>query len=236
MQEQIKPMPAREMHKYVWGFVGVFFLIAASYPISFWRVSQEQKFAGFHVKSLTDEGKLKLPSDAAVAVQTPANNIPSVAVQPANPAETMASISNTNTFAQPEKITDANQSTAIINPTIGNHPSQQIVANGSQVAVNPTDPAQLSELNQKVYDQIAKDWQLGRRFEQSLVYRVSVTGSGAIASFQPANQPASHFVQQTPLPKLLRSSASTNTPAVDFRVVFTSLGILEVSPWDGFGK
>lgn len=136
----------------------------------------------------------------------------------------------------PEKIIDSNQSTAIANPTIGNNPSQQIVANSNQVAVTPTDPVPLRELNQKVYDQIAKDSQLGRRFEQSLVYRVSVTGDGAIASFQPVNQPASNLVQQTPLPKLLPSSVSTNTPVVDFRVVFTSLGILEVSPWDGFGK
>lgn len=241
MQEPIKPMPAREMHKYVWGFVGVFFLIAGSYPISLWRVSQDEKFAGFHVKSFTEEGKPKLLSDAAVAVQMPANNpstsnSPSVTVQPANAAETMASSSNTNALAQPEKITDANQSTGIINPTIGNKSSQQIVSNDSQVAVNPTEPVQLRALNQKVYDQIAKNWQSGRRFAQRLTYRVSVTGQGAIASFKPLKQAASDLVQQTPLPNLLLSSASTNTPVVDFRVEFTSKGILEVSPWDGFRK
>ncbi len=278
MQEPLKPMPAKEMHKYVWGFVGVFFLIAASYPISFWRVSQEQKFAGFHVKSFTDEGKTKLPSDPVVAVQTPAinpapnsasvavqpgnmaepmatmnnasvavqpgnmaeqmatMNNASVAVQPGNMAETIASSSNANTFAQPEKITDANQSTAIVNPTIGNNPSQQIVGNDSQVALNPTDRVQLRDLNHKVYDQIAKNWQLGRRFEQSLVYRVSATAEGAIASFKPVNQSTSDSVQQTPLANLPSSSTSTNTPVADFRVVFTSLGILEVSPWDGFGN
>ncbi len=259
MQEPLKPMPAREMHKYVWGFVGVFFLIAASYPISFWRVSQDQKFAGFHVKSFTEQGKTKLPSDAPVAVQTPATNPApnsasvalqpanpaepmatmnnaSVAVQPANPAETIASSSNANTFAQPEKIADANQSTPIINPTIGNNASQEIVANNSQVTATSTDPVQLLELNHKVYDQIAKNWQLGRRFERSLVYRVSATAEGAIASFKPINQAASDSIQQTPLANLPSSSTSTNTPVVDFRVVFTSLGILEVSPWHGFGN
>ena len=278
MQEPLKPMPAKEMHKYVWVFAGVFFLIVGSFPISFWRVSQEQKFAGFHVKSFTDEGKTKLPSDPVVAVQTPAinpapnsasvavqpgnmaepmatmnnasvavqpgnpaetmatMNNASVAVQPANPAETIASSSNANTFAQPEKITDANQSTAIVNPTIGNNPSQQIVGNDSQVALNPTDRVQLRDLNHKVYDQIAKNWQLGRRFEQSLVYRVSATAEGAIASFKPINQAASDSIQHTPLANLPSPSTSTNTPVVDFRVVFTSLGILEVSPWDGFGN
>ncbi|HAX75066.1 MAG TPA: hypothetical protein DCY88_04325 [Cyanobacteria bacterium UBA11372] len=276
MQEPLKPMPAREMHKYVWGFVGVFFLIAGSFPISFWRVSQDQKFAGFHVKSFTDGGKLNLPSEPVVAVQTSVNNSASinstaVAGQPANPAETIASInqasvaltpanpaveitasssvsvagqpaetmvsnSNQNAFAQPEKITDANQSTAIVNPTIGNHPSAQIAGNGSQVAVNPIDQVQLRDLNHKVYDQIAKNWQLGRRFEQSLVYRVSATAEGAIASFKPINQAASNSIQHTPLANLPSSSASTNTPVVDFRVVFTSLGILEVSPWHGFAN
>ena len=278
MQEPLKPMPAKEMHKYVWVFAGVFFLIVGSFPISFWRVSQEQKFAGFHVKSFTDEGKTKLPSDPVVAVQTPAinpapnsasvavqpaniaepmatMNNASVAVQPGNPAETMATMnnasvavqpgnmaetiassSNANTFAQPEKITDANQSTAIVNPTIGNNPSQQIVGNDSQVALNPTDRVQLRDLNHKVYDQIAKNWQLGRRFEQSLVYRVSATAEGAIASFKPINQAASDSIQHTPLANLPSPSTSTNTPVVDFRVVFTSLGILEVSPWDGFGN
>ncbi len=297
MQEPLKPMPAKEMHKYVWVFAGVFFLIVGSFPISFWRVSQEQKFAGFHVKSFTDEGKTKLPSDPVVAVQTPAinpapnsasvavqpgnmaepmatmnnasvavqpgnmaeqmatmnnasvavqpgnpaeqmatMNNASVAVQPGNMAETIASSSNANTFAQPEKITDANQSTAIVNPTIGNNPSQQIVGNDSQVALNPTDRVQLRDLNHKVYDQIAKNWQLGRRFEQSLVYRVSATAEGAIASFKPINQAASDSIQHTPLANLPSPSTSTNTPVVDFRVVFTSLGILEVSPWDGFGN
>lgn len=215
MQEPIKPISAREMHKYVWGFVGVFFLIVGSYPIAFWRVSQHEKFAGFHVKSLTLDRKIKQPANQAVALQQPANNFigetatinaPFVAGQPANSIEIMSSSSNKNAIAQPE------------------------------VAVNPSDRVQLRALNQKLYDQIAKNWQPGQRFEQGLVYRVSVTGEGAIASFQPVNQAASNLLQQTPLPNLLPSSISRNTPVVDFRVVFTSLGILEVSPWDGFGN
>lgn len=227
MQESVKPMPPREMHKYVLGFVGVFLLIGASYPIALWRVSQHEKFAGLHVKSFTDAGKPKLPSDTAVAVPIFANN-PSVAFEPANYADTMASISNANALAQLGIMTDANQSNTIINLTIDNDPTEPIV--------NPTDPVQLRALNQKVYEQIAKDWQSGRRLAQRLSYRVSVTGSGAIASFQPINQAASDFIQHTPLPNLLPSSVSTNTPVADFRVEFTSLGILEVSPWHGFGK
>ncbi|BCL37332.1 hypothetical protein [Nostoc sp. MS1] len=49
---------SRQMHKYVWMLVGVFSLMAVSYPVAMFRVSQKEKFQGFHVKSLTVEGKL----------------------------------------------------------------------------------------------------------------------------------------------------------------------------------
>lgn len=41
----------QKLHYIVLSFVGVFALIAASYPIAIWRVSQMDKFKGFHVKS-----------------------------------------------------------------------------------------------------------------------------------------------------------------------------------------
>lgn len=42
----------QKLHYIVLSFVGVFALIAASYPIAMWRVSQMEKFKGFHVKSV----------------------------------------------------------------------------------------------------------------------------------------------------------------------------------------
>jgi hypothetical protein len=38
--------------------VGVFTLLAASYPTAMIRVSQKPKFQGFHVKSLQIDGKI----------------------------------------------------------------------------------------------------------------------------------------------------------------------------------
>lgn len=47
------------MHKYVWSLVGVFVLFAVTFPIALKRVSQDDKFSGFHVKSVTLEGQLE---------------------------------------------------------------------------------------------------------------------------------------------------------------------------------
>ncbi|HCQ23462.1 MAG: hypothetical protein ACK513_09215 [Aphanizomenon sp.] len=47
----------RDLHKYIWLLVGVFALLTVTYPTSMMRVSQKEKFKGFHVKSLPIEGK-----------------------------------------------------------------------------------------------------------------------------------------------------------------------------------
>ena len=57
METKNKPIPAREMHKIVWVSVGVLTLFFMTFPIPMWRVSQKEKFRGFHVKSLTIEGQ-----------------------------------------------------------------------------------------------------------------------------------------------------------------------------------
>jgi len=54
-----KPNPAREMHKIVWVSGGVLTLFFMTFPIAMWRVSQKEKFRGFHVKSFTIEGPSK---------------------------------------------------------------------------------------------------------------------------------------------------------------------------------
>lgn len=47
----------RDLHKYIWLLVGVFALLTVTYPTSMMRVSQKEKFKGFHVKSLPIESK-----------------------------------------------------------------------------------------------------------------------------------------------------------------------------------
>ena len=57
METKNKQLPAREMHKIVWVSVGVLTLFFMTFPIAMWRVSQKEKFRGFHVKSFTIEGQ-----------------------------------------------------------------------------------------------------------------------------------------------------------------------------------
>jgi len=57
METKNKPNPAREMHKIVWVSVGVLALFLMIFPIAMWRVSQKEKFRGFHVKSFTIQGQ-----------------------------------------------------------------------------------------------------------------------------------------------------------------------------------
>ncbi|NJK48081.1 hypothetical protein HC931_07765 [Candidatus Gracilibacteria bacterium] len=52
-QIQSKPIPAQKMHSIVFALMGVFGLMALTYPIAMFRVSNMEKFQGYHVKSLT---------------------------------------------------------------------------------------------------------------------------------------------------------------------------------------
>ena len=69
METKNKPIPAREMHKIVWVSVGVLTLFFMTSPIAMWRVSQKEKFRGFHDKSFTIEGQSPVNAVAnAVAI------------------------------------------------------------------------------------------------------------------------------------------------------------------------
>ena len=91
----------------------------------------------------------------------------------------------------------------------------------------------LDELALKVYDRIDRSWQTSPTFTQNLVDRVSLSQDGAIGNFEPLNQPAKDYTQETPLPNLLKSSETSSnsaTPVAKFTVVFAPTGTLEVSP------
>jgi hypothetical protein len=60
MDTKNKPIPPREMHKIVWVSVGVLTLFFLTFPIAIWRISQKEKFRGFHVKSFTIKGQSPL--------------------------------------------------------------------------------------------------------------------------------------------------------------------------------
>ncbi|MBU7581869.1 MAG: DUF4335 domain-containing protein [Nostoc sp. TH1S01] len=103
-----------------------------------------------------------------------------------------------------------------------------------------TDPSQLRALNRQVWNQLDPAWSDRSAVKEDLVYRVGVAGDGAIVGYKAVNQGSNPGIDLTPLPKLLynpaKRSAITNEPIAQFKVVFTSKGVLEVSPWRGYAS
>ncbi|WP_066381376.1 MULTISPECIES: DUF4335 domain-containing protein [unclassified Anabaena] len=103
-----------------------------------------------------------------------------------------------------------------------------------------TDPSQLKALNRQVWNQIDPVWNSRSGINQDLVYRVGVAADGAIVGYKAVNQQANTAIELTPLPNLLynpaRRTPIANEPIAQFRVVFTSKGVLEVSPWRGYAS
>ena len=102
-----------------------------------------------------------------------------------------------------------------------------------------TDSTTLRQLNRSLYDAIQQNLQTGSSFPDKLEFRVSVRADGTVVQYEPRNQAAIDYANQTPLPKLQSSNASvapatdTGEPIAYYRVVFTRRGVLQVSPWRG---
>jgi hypothetical protein len=99
-----------------------------------------------------------------------------------------------------------------------------------------TDASEIGNLQQKLYSQIDGAWKTRNSITQDLVYRVGLSKDGAIVGYKPVNPAAVTNAQQTPLLDLLSvPSANNSRPASDpiaqYKVVFTSSGVLEVAPW-----
>ncbi|MCC5650727.1 DUF4335 domain-containing protein [Nostoc sp. XA013] len=103
-----------------------------------------------------------------------------------------------------------------------------------------TDPSQLRALNRQVYNQVHPAWTNRSGLQQDLIYRLGVAADGAIVGYKAVNKEANLGVGQTPLPNVLYNPASrppiSNEPIAQFRVVFTTQGVLQVSPWRGYAR
>lgn len=107
-----------------------------------------------------------------------------------------------------------------------------------------TDGDAVRRLNDQLYEQLRERWSGTPTFPRALTYRVAVTQEGVIADYEPQNQPAWDYVQQTPLDNLLKPEAAgiggedgqalPQKPLAQFQVVFRPSGVLEVSPLRGY--
>lgn len=58
MENPQKPNFTGQMHNIVWICLGLFTLLALTFPLAMWRVSRMENFEGSHVKSFPLEGKV----------------------------------------------------------------------------------------------------------------------------------------------------------------------------------
>lgn len=91
-----------------------------------------------------------------------------------------------------------------------------------------TAAAPLEALRVKLHDRLNRYWNGTDQVEQDLVYRVSLAANGAITAYEPLNQPASEYVQSTPLPALTGNGTPTQ-PLANFKVVLRPAGAFNVS-------
>ncbi len=95
-----------------------------------------------------------------------------------------------------------------------------------------TDGDRIRALNSTLYDNILGD--LGPlSASEALRFRVRLTEAGEVVGYEPINAAAGLLAAETPLPGLVTATNST-ADQVDFQVVFTERGVLEVNPWDGW--
>ncbi|MCT7992868.1 hypothetical protein [Laspinema olomoucense] len=100
-----------------------------------------------------------------------------------------------------------------------------------------TDPATVTTLGQKLYEQIDGSWNSYPTFTSNLVYQVQVQQDGAIAGYNSLNKPAQDHLGETPLAQLTSNSPtvaeSSTQPQAKFLVLLMPSGTLEISPWVG---
>ncbi len=160
---------------------------------------------------------------------TPATDTPAVATLPPEP----------EAIPEPEAVTEpeveATTPDEPDSPAAGPEPDPVAAQTFDQV--EPTNPQSLAEvetLNDQLRRTLVENREQPRVGSEPAAYRVRITEDGTITGYEPLDQNAVAAIDETPLANLVESAPET-TPSVDYRVVFTERGVIEVSPWWGRG-
>jgi nitrate/nitrite transport system ATP-binding protein len=87
-----------------------------------------------------------------------------------------------------------------------------------------SDKKELGAIEQQLYTHINDNWKTTPSFTESLTYRVKVKQNGDIVQFEPTNQAAKDFLQETPLPVLQvpgDAPAANAQKTAEFQVTFS---------------
>ncbi len=93
--------------------------------------------------------------------------------------------------------------------------------------------AEVEVLNNQLKRTIVENREQPRVGKDAATYRVRINEEGTVTGYQAVDDDATKALDETPLPNLVKS-APDETPSVDYRVVFTERGVVEVSPWWGW--
>ncbi|PZO59968.1 MAG: hypothetical protein DCF15_02715 [Phormidesmis priestleyi] len=164
---------------------------------------------------------------AAIAQYQVAFNADGIAVSPWQDGTAVAAAPavDSSPTADPAKTTQ---------PAPANSPANSTVAFDDAPPTTPPDLLEVEALNNQLKQTIVEN-RNQPRVGSATTYRVRFNQAGEVVAYSPVDSDASTAVNETPLPKLL-TAAPKNEPAVDYRVVFTERGVVEVSPWWGWSR
>lgn len=146
-------------------------------------------------------------------------------------------VTPTNQPTQPKPTPSAATGKSTTSPSPSPSPSTSPTPTSSLPATTGkiTEATQIGFLDRKLRRDLNQNWQERGLIKQDGTFRVSVNQDGQIVGYQPVGAKiAPQLAELTPLPKLSIKDVNPNQAIGDFKVVFTSSGILQVNPWDGW--
>ncbi|MBW4464352.1 MAG: DUF4335 domain-containing protein [Pegethrix bostrychoides GSE-TBD4-15B] len=175
-----------------------------------------------------------------------AANSSSAPSPPANPAAAPdATADGSTATVSPETVSPETVSPETGSPSTGAAATAAAGLNLSNAA-EITDPDTLDRLTTQLYNKLDAEWQKKPSFDGELVYQVGVDPAGEIVGYKYSNDAALTYLNEVPLADVQFTTPTGETnqpesaPASDsasllaqFRVVFKSDGVLEISPWAG---
>lgn len=96
-----------------------------------------------------------------------------------------------------------------------------------------TDGETIRTLNRQLYDAVAAEFE-STSYPEDITYRVRLNDAGDIVGYEPVDSVARSQADQTPLPDLVDEAVAADRPQVDFKLVFTEGGVIQVNPWQGW--
>ncbi|MGI8934340.1 MAG: DUF4335 domain-containing protein [Phormidesmis sp.] len=213
--------------------LGIGGLIAATLAIGLLPLPKMRDPA---LDSRPDSAAAVRPVDGASADAPPTDEpaTPDVAALPTEP-EASESVDEPEDTSEIEPATPALTDSATDRATA--EPAREPVATQPLApAPSPATPpssAEVATLNDQLRRTLVENREQPRVGSDSAAYRVRITEDGTITGYEPLGQDAVAAIDETPLASLVESAPAA-APSVDYRVVFTERGVIEVSPWEGW--